>query len=322
MKTAHFLFSIAAILVLVLFGLDTHAAETLHIGYTNAQGTRIPVFIAKEQRIFDKHGLDVRLTRVAPGRAAVPRLISGELQFFLGNSQPVIEAIAVEKAPLAIIASLGRERFAIYTKPEITRVEELKGRRFGVSTPGASQDSIATRALEKLGLTPEKDVRIVATGLSVSADRLLSLARGDVDAVAATADDVLQLGPEYTAKIRKLVDLSELGILISGADVSVGKIYLRAQRGTVRRFLQALDEALELARQRPDIVAAAYEKYAGVSDSRTLAQRVKEYYASHPPEHPYPDKPAIASALEELKKKLPELNADDPAAYIDDSLYL
>jgi hypothetical protein len=49
---------------------------------------------------------------------------------------------------------------------------------------------------------------------------------------------------------------------------------------------------------------------------------VKEYYASHPPEHPYPDKPAIASALEELKKKLPELNADDPAAYIDDSLYL
>ena len=50
--------------------------------------------------------------------------------------------------------------------------------------------------------------------------------------------------------------------------------------------------------------------------------RVKQYYASNPPEHPYLDKPAIVSALEELKEQLPDLNADDPSAYVDESLYL
>src|ERR1043166_3870554 len=184
-------FTALAVIILIVFSTRADAAETIRVGYTNAQGAKIPVFIAKELRIFDKYGLDVRLTRVSPGRLAVPKLVSGDIQFFLGNSGPVIEAIAADKAPLVIIASLGKERFAIFTKPEIGRKEELKGRRFGVSTPGASQDRVATRALKKLGFEPEKDVRIVATGFSGS-ERLQALARGEVDAVTATSDDLLE----------------------------------------------------------------------------------------------------------------------------------
>ncbi|HEX2385865.1 MAG TPA: ABC transporter substrate-binding protein [Candidatus Binatia bacterium] len=301
---------------------DLGAAETIRIGYTNAQGAKIPVFIAKEQRIFDKYGLDVRLIHVSPGRLAVPKLVAGEIHFFLGNSEPIIEAIATEKKPLAIIASLGKERLAIYTKPSITRVEDLKGKRFGVSTPGASQDRIATRALKKLGLDPQKDVRIVATRLNTSVERLQSLARGEIDAVSATAYDVLQLGEAQSSKIRKLIELSELDILVSGADIAAGRAYLSAQRGTVRRFVQALEEALDVARRRPDIVAAAYEKYAGVSDARTLDLKVKDYYAGNPPERPYPDKRAVLSALEELKEAHPELQAEDISFFVDESLYL
>lgn len=304
-----------------LFARYAEGAETIRVGYTNAQGAKIPVFIAKEHRIFDKYGLDVRLTRVSPGRLAVPKLVSGEIHFFLGNSGPVIEAIAAEKAPIAIIASLGKERFAIFTKPEIARQEELKGKRFGVSTPGASQDRVAARALRKLGLDPEKDVRVVATGFSGSVERLQALARGEIDAVTATSDDLLELPRHEREKIRKLIDLADIGILVSGADISAGRLYLRAQSGTVRRFLLAVEEALAVARQRPDLVAAAYEKYAGRSDPNALEMKVKEYYAGKPPERPYPDKSAVASAIEELKEKNPDLKPDDPAAYIDESLY-
>lgn len=321
MNSSRLIASLSLVFTIVFFN-DLRAAETIRIGYINAEGAKIPVFIAKEQRIFDKYGLDVRLTRVSPGKLAVPKLVAGEIQFFLGNSEPIIEAIAVEKKPLAIIASLGKERLAIYTKPSITRVEDLKGTRFGVSTPGASQNRVAMRALKKLGLDPEKDVRVVATGLGTSLGRLQSLARGEVDAVSATAEDVLQLGQPERGRIRKLIELSELDILVSGADIAAGRTYLRAQRGTVRRFLQALEEALDLARRRPDIVGAAYEKYAGVLDSRDLDLKVKEYYAGNPPERPYPDKRAILSALEELKETAPELKAEDISVFVDESLYL
>jgi len=307
-------------LFILAFTAASEAAETLRVGYTNAEGAKIPVFIAKEQRIFDKHGLDVRLVRVSPGRLAVPRLLSGDLQFFLGNSGPVIEAIAVEKAPLAIIASLGKERFAIYTATSITRIEELKGKRIGVSTPGASQDRLAARALKKLGLDPAKDVRMVATGLSGSVDRLKTLARGEVDAVTASADDQIQLSRAESEKVRKLVDLSDVSILVSGADISAARSYLKLQRGTVRRFLQAIEEALELARQRPDVVSAAYEKYATSAGAEALDAKVKAYYAAKPPDRPYPDKTAVLSELEELKEKKPDVNLD-AAAYVDESFY-
>jgi sulfonate transport system substrate-binding protein len=309
-----------AIMALSLFWRSADGAETLRVGYTNAEGAKIPMFVAKDQRIFDKHGLDVRLVRVSPGRLAVPKLLSGELQFFLGNSGPVIEAIAIEKAPLAIIASLGKERFAIYTTAAITRVEGLKGKRFGVSTPGASQDRIATRALKKLGFDPAKDLRMVATGLSGSVDRLKSLARGEIDAATASSDDQIELSRVESEKIRKLVDLSDLGILVSGADIAATRSYLKLQRGTARRFLQAIEEALELARQRPDVLSAAYEKYAVSSGAEALEAKVKAYYAGKPPEHPYPDKKAVLSELEELKEKKPDLNLD-PLAYVDESFY-
>ncbi len=321
MKISDRFFAAFAFIVLLAVSITADAAETIRIGYTNAQGAKIPVFIAKEQRIFDKYGLDARLTRVSPGRLAVPRLISGEIQFFLGNSGPVIEAIATERAPLVIIASLGKERFAIFTNPDIRRIDALKGKRFGVSTPGASQDRLAARALKKLGLDAAKDVRIVATGLSGSSERLQALARGEVDAVTATADDLLELPPRERAKVRKLVELADIGILVSGADISAGRSYLRAQSGTARRFLQAVEEALAVARQRPDLVAAAYEKYAGRSDPKALDMKVNEYYAGKPPDRPYPDKAAVASAIEELKEKNPDLKPDDPAAYVDESLY-
>ncbi|HEY1267855.1 MAG TPA: ABC transporter substrate-binding protein [Candidatus Binatia bacterium] len=321
MKTSDRVFTALAIIVILVSSISVDAAETIRIGYTNAQGAKVPVFIAKEQRIFDKYGLDARLTRVSPGRMAVPKLISGEIQFFLGNSGPVIEAIATERAPLAIIASLGKERFAIFTNPDIRRAEALKGKRFGVGMPGASQDRVAARALKKLGLDPDKDVRIVATGFSGSHERLEALARGEVDAVTATADDLLELAPQSRERVRKLIELADIGILVSGADISAGRGYLRAQSGTARRFLQAVEEALAVARRRPDLVAAAYEKYAGRSDPKALDMKVNEYYAGKPPERPYPDKSAVASAIEELKEKNPGLKPDDPAAYVDESLY-
>jgi NitT/TauT family transport system substrate-binding protein len=321
MNSIRLIASLAVIITLGLFN-DLRAAETIRIGYTNAQGPKIPVFIAKEQRIFDKYGLDVRLTRVSPGRLAVQKLVSGEIHLFLGNSEPIIEAIAMGKKPLTIIASLGKERFAIYTKPSIARAEDLKGKRFGVGTPGANLDRVAVRALKKIGLDPQKDVRVVATGLNTSVERLQSLARGEVDAVTATADDVLQLGQTESSKIRKLIELSDLDILVSGADIAAGRTYLAAQRGTVRRFLQALEEALDLARRRPDIVAAGYEKYAGMFDSRALDLKVKAYYAGNPPERPYPDKRAILSMLEELKEAHPDLQTEDISLFVDESLYL
>ncbi len=252
---------ISFVLIVLLNFSRSYAAETtqiLRLGYTNAQGAKVSLFLGKEQGIFEKHGLDLRLAQISPGRLAVPKLLSGEIQLFLGNSGPVVEAIAREQAPLAIIASLGIERFAIFTRPNISRPEELKGKTFGVSTPGASQDRIAWRALRKLGLEPEKDVRMIATGMNSSIERLRSLARGEVDAVAAAPEDLPQLEASQGEKVKKLIELADIGIYVSGADIAAARGTIQGHREIVRRFLSALEESLRLgacpsnvSRQKP-----------------------------------------------------------------------
>ncbi len=311
--------------LIVLLGFSSsYAAETtqiLHLGYTNAQGAKVSLFLGKEQGIFEKHGLDLRLAQISPGRLAVPKLLSGEIHFFLGNSGPVVEAIAREQAPLAIIASLGIERFAIFTRPNISRPEELKGKTFGVSTPGASQDRIAWRALRKLGLEPEKDVRMIATGMNSSIERLRSLARGEVDAVAAAPEDLPQLEASQGEKVKKLIELADIGIYVSGADIAAARGTIQGHREIVRRFLSALEESLRLAKERPDLVIATYKKYLDVTDPRALEIKVEEYYASNPPQRPLPDKKAIESNLEELKERYPDFKPRELSAYIDESLH-
>lgn len=315
-----FLFFAVIAVIVASPGGAAESQTVVRLGYTNAQGAKVAVFLGADEGVFARHGVDLRLTRVSPGTAGVPKLVAREIDLFLGNSGPVVEAIATGSADLAVIASLGVERFAIFTRPAIAKVEELKGKTFGVTTPGASQDRIAARALKKLGLDPGGDVRVVATGLSSSVERLRALARGEVDAVNATADDLSQLSSDERGRIRKLVDLADLGILVSGADVSATRGYLRAEAETARRFLRALGESLALAKARPDFVAATYKKYLGVGGPEALDTKVKEYYAGNPPDRPLPNKKAIASHLEEVKEKFPGLELREAAAYVDESL--
>jgi NitT/TauT family transport system substrate-binding protein len=289
--------------------------DNILLGYDNAEGAKIPLFVGKETGVFEKYGIGLTVERVSPVKLGTPKLLSGELQLLLGNSGPVVEEIVLRQRKLAVIASLGPARFAIFTNQAIRRPEELKGRRFGVSTPGASQDRIARRALKKMGLRPDSDVEIICTGFNNSTDRVKALERGEVDATLAG----LEHDPDSETNLRKLIDLSDLGIHISGSDLALTGDYLEANRDTVRCFLQALEKSLEVSRERPDLVSQAFEKYLQIESPLLVERKMKEYYKLAPLRRPLPDKLAIKNNLEELAEKYPELTLPDVEACIDES---
>jgi NitT/TauT family transport system substrate-binding protein len=288
--------------------------ENILLGYDNAEGAKIPLFVAKEEAVFEKYGIALTVERVSPVKLGTPRLLSGELHFLLGNSGPVVEEIVLRQRKLAVIASLGPARFAIFTHKAIRRPEELKGRRFGVSTPGASQDRIARRALKKMGLKPDSDVAIINTGFNNSADRVKALLRREVDATLAG----LEHEPDSETNLRKLIDLSDLAIHISGSDIALTRDYLEANRDAVRCFLQALEKSLVISRERPDLVSRAFEKYLQIESPPLVERKVKEYYKLTLLGRPLPDRLAIKNNLEELAEKYPELKLPDVEACIDE----
>jgi NitT/TauT family transport system substrate-binding protein len=296
----------------------SQAAETLMLGYTNLRGAKVPVPLGVDEGIFARHGIELKMVPVSPGTLGVPKLLAREIDLFLGNSEPVVRAIAAEKKNLAVIAHLGSEGFIFFSRRGIARIEELRGKKIGSSVDGASVDRNTKKALRKVGLDPAKDVTIVYTGFQNSFDRLKVLAKGEVDATVAGSDALPELGKDID-KVQPLLDLLEIGIAVSGADISAERNFIGKNREAMRRFISGLEESFRLARSRPDLVRRTYEKYLKLSNV-TLDWMVKDYAPAKLPARPVPNAKVIEAYIEELllqKSDTPR----DVNLYLDASLF-
>jgi NitT/TauT family transport system substrate-binding protein len=270
------------------------AQEKLVVGYTNLQSAKMPVALGKEAGLFAKHGLDVDLVRVTPGNTAIPKLLAGEIQLFLGNGDPVVKAILQDGAKLAIVASLGEDSFKLVARSSIKNVEELKGKRVGVSNPGSSADRIARLALAALKLDAERDVQVVATGLNESRARLDLVLKGEIDATIVATENILALGDKRSA-VSSLAELEDLGVFVSGADISATRQFIETRRDTLKRFLTALVEAIARAKTDPDLVQKIYRDYANTTDPAALEWRAGEFVRTRIAAVPHPNRRAIVS---------------------------
>lgn len=272
----------------------TQAQEKLIVGYSNLQSAKMPVSLGKEAGLFAKHGLDVELVRVTPGNTAIPKLLSGEIHLFLGNGDPVVKAILQERAKLVLIASLGEDSFKLVARSSVRNSGELKGKRVGVSNPGSSADRIARLALEALKLDPDRDVQLVATGLNESRARLDLLLKGEIDATIVATENVVALGGNAAA-ISIVAELEDLGIFVSGADISATRQFVESHRATVKRFLTAVIEAIAKAKADPELTRRVYRDYANTKEPAALDWRVREFVPKRIAAIPHPNKRAIVS---------------------------
>jgi NitT/TauT family transport system substrate-binding protein len=319
MKGRNRSFILLMTLILLAEASVSFAAETFILGYTNLRGQKVPVPLGVDEGIFARHGIVLKLVAVSPGTLGVPKLLAGEIDLFLGNSEPVVRAIGAEGKRLVVIANLGSDGVTIFSRPGIARVEELRGKKIGSSVDGASVDRNTKKALRKLGLDPAKDVTIVYTGFRNSLDRLKVLTRGEVDATVAGADALPELGPD-AAKVHKLLDLLDIGIAISGADISASRDLLDKKRESLRNFARALQESFRLARNRPELVRRTYEKHLQLFNPLTLGKMVEEYMDAKVTGRPAPDPRVIEAYIEELLPKSPNA-PKDARLYMDDTLF-
>jgi len=162
----------------------------LEVSYSNVIGDELPLWATKEGGFFDQQKLNVTLTNIASAQG-VPAIISGQTQFAQVGGSEVLSANA-GGGDLVVVAQLaGVYPFVLEVASEIKTVNDLKGKKVGVSSVGSSSD-IATRvALRKMGLDPEKDVSIIAVG-SVQ-QRTAALLAGAIQAGVAQPPDTLAL---------------------------------------------------------------------------------------------------------------------------------
>ena len=91
-------------------------------------GSQASVWIPYEAGIFRKHGLDVELLYVGGGGRAAQVVQSGEVPIGVFTGGAVINSNLAGGDLVMIASSMNVMTFAVMARPEIRRVEDLKGK--------------------------------------------------------------------------------------------------------------------------------------------------------------------------------------------------
>ncbi|MBI4524036.1 MAG: ABC transporter substrate-binding protein [Deltaproteobacteria bacterium] len=245
------------VLLLLLIGISFTpagaAGKKVVIAHGAVSGDTLPLWIAKEQRFFDKYGVEAELVVVKGTPTVISGLISGDIHMGYTGGTGVVGP-AAGGADLKIIATFfNKPILRVVARPEIEKAEDLKGKRLAVQSIGGANWMQCMLALEQLGLEPRRDnISVINTGSSPV--RAQALEAGSVDFTVFSdisfASMLKQKGFRIVGEIPP-INFVSVGIVVE-------KGFLQRSGGVVENAMKALSEAVAFALS-PERKAATIE---------------------------------------------------------------
>jgi NitT/TauT family transport system substrate-binding protein len=306
--------------IVSVLGLSSWAdaqAVKMTVGQTGTNPGTSLFFIAKKENLYAKHGLDVNIIPTSTANA-VQAILSGSMQLSTGSGAAAFATATVEGAPPFVLVSswINVFPYTVMVHKDIKRPEDLKGKTGQVGAPfGTIPDTALRFALAKLGLDPDKDVKLVQLPRPDTANIVAQMERGDV-----------QFGPlpppfDRIAQKRgfhSLISLPELGIPWQNNGEWLQKAYLQKNRDTVLRFVKATADALKFYYEQKDKTIAYLMEFLG--SNREDTEYAYEAFKKWGDRTPRPKVEGIQTTFEAIKVKTPKAVGADPAPFIDTSL--
>ena len=297
--------------------LASHAAATeparLTAGYsTNTAGQSV-LWVAKDAGFFDNNGLAVNLVFIQSAFLMTQALIAGDVPIAaMGGSGAVASQLA--GSDLVIVASLAKSPNLNYlvTRKDITRPEQLRGKRLGVARLGGASDATLRLALKKSGLDPDKDVTILQIGLSPA--RIRAIESGAIDGTILTVEERAAAGP---AAINVLLDLKKLGLEVLSNDIVAPRKFLREQDDSARAFVKALVDGIHYYKSNKARAIDIMTRTMRGAERRTV-EAGYDFNAEVYQRKPYPSREGVRVALDERAPKNPKAAAAKPEQFVDD----
>jgi NitT/TauT family transport system substrate-binding protein len=312
--TAGVLFCLA---VLPLSFCKSANAQSVKVGFPSISVEFVPLFAAKDKGLFKKYGLDVDAIVMQGGTQVVQALIGGSLDFavmggaFLGG--------AVKGSDLVMVAThMDRFPYSLVVKPDITKVEDLKNKRLGISGFGSTSHAALRLSLERVGLNPKKDVVILQIGGQSA--RFAALKAGSIDGT-------IVISPFTVAAQRLgfnvLFNMAKLGISYPQEGVVASRQYISTHRQTVLNFLKGFVEAIRDIKVNKEFAISVMAKHLKMDpkkDREALEDAYQDIVAEQIVKNPQPNLNAIKAALELLNVNNDMKASMDPKRYVDASL--
>jgi len=315
MKNSLLLF-LFVVFILVLFAAVGESQTTpIKVAYATTSGIRLPLWIAEEAKLYEKYKLDAKLINIPSGNTAISALVSGEVDIISGSGSASIVA-AGRGLPVVIVGSFGSTTYKLVANPGVT---DLRGKIVGTSRIGATTDFALRRALSKLGLTPDKDVKILATGIGEADKRIMLMLQGRMDGTIGSPESILAAETQAKVKLEILADLEEMKIYNTVGDLSTRTDVLKNHRDLLRAFFMATSEAIALGKKNKALVQKVIAKQMKVTDRKRL-DVIYDASLGRMPSKPYPREEAVALELESVAFTDPLFKNKKVSEFMDGSI--
>lgn len=236
-----------------------------------------PVWVALEEGVYRKYGLEVEFANFDGGTRAVTPIVTGDTPIGSVTAGAVIDA-RLQGADLQMFASLfDTYYFQIFSRREVRTPQDMRGRTMAASSAKSASERAAIAALEPYGLQPSRDYQLTYVGSQ--SGRLAALEQGLVDATV--------ISPPFGLRAREagfveLVDLLRLNIPYGHFVIASSERWAREHPEVLRAFIQAYSEALVLVRRDPEATKRAIAKYTQTDDPALLEESYQVGFAQLP----------------------------------------
>jgi len=243
--------------------------QALNVSYSSLAGTETALWVAKEAGLFEKYGLDVSFKRLAGSSLVVQAMVAKEISIAQVGGTAVVDA-RLAGADLVYLASVIDTMVAsIYSQASITKLEDLKGKKIGVTRFGAITDFFARYALKSKGLAADRDVGIVQT--NDLPNTLSTLKIGAIQAGVVVAPFTLQA---RKLGFRELVDMTKIGGSFPFNGIVTTRDYLKSKenRETLQKFLKAYVEGISVSLKNRELALKVIGEYTRTTDAEMLEE--------------------------------------------------
>ena len=288
--------------------------ERIRIGGGSVGAPQMTMWFAKEVNLYEKHGIAIEAISIPGSSMAIQAMLSGEVPIIQLGGTASMQANLAGADTVIVATVLTKFLFSIFSRPEITKIADLKGKLFGATRFGTLSDFASRFALEKNGLNPERDITMVQTG--GQPETLIALLTGKVQAAALSVPATMRA---KKANMRELLDMAKLEATIHQNGVVTTRKYLKTNEDTVRRFLRAYIEGAVLAKKDKAFATRVMAKYLSTHD-RELLDDAYERVTLHLEIPPYPSVEGVGVLLKTLEKTQPKAAGAKPEDFIDSRL--
>jgi len=290
------------------------AQERLRLAWAGFSPTNSPIWVIDERKLLQRMGVEPEIIAINASPTVLQALLADEIDAASISVTTLTSSRLQGADTVMIVGVVPTFVDHIVSLGSITKIEQLKGKTAGVNRLGSTSDLGLRLALKKLGIDPEKDVKIIPTG--GTAERFAALSKGVTQFTIIPEPFLTQA---ERLGFRNLYNITDLKIPFWWNGILSREGIIKAKRPLLMKLARAMVEAIHIIKTEMEYAKGLFKKKLGVADPEGLERAYKDY-SNVFPEVPYPNPDGVKTMLDDLAPKNPKAAAADPKTFVDMSL--